>query len=461
MTNFIRLVKALDYMRMVVGICILVDGYPLIFFFRETMRLAPGSTAFTAAALAGGLVLMIPFTVLRRIYRPNLTMFWMGVIFLLMSILYMYLYNGVPGYQDAGRDMIYYAYMLIFIFLLISIPNEIIPVFIPVVVLFTLASNLGLVYSLITDPTWAIGQRATITLNNGDPGSGNPHAFSRNAFMGVIACAIWLLRPKTHVIFRLLSFFAGILNIAVLVLTQTRSAIVAFILAVGLFLYFNVRPAQIRTAARSLVKPIPIAIMVLGFLGVLYFFQRYLTVYLVLYDYVTAFATRNLETVYALLGLKAQGADYKAALDDSTANRSVSATFLRNVFLGHLHMLILGYGYKFLYLDVPIMEALADQGIVGLALFGGVIGMSGYYAFGIMRRNPNPLSVFLAYFFLLILIQSITNGRPYEISFWFPLALMIRFMGVDHLFPAHLNDNMHAPVDAHEQFVVVSNPESA
>jgi uncharacterized membrane protein (UPF0136 family) len=459
MSNFIRLVKTLDYMRIVVGICILVDGYPLIFFFRETMRLAPGSTAFTAAALAGGLVLMIPFTFLRRLYRPNMTMFWMGLSFLLLSILYMFLYNGVPGFEDYDRDMIYYAYMLIFLFLLINIPNEIIPVFIPVVVIFTLVSNLGLVYSLITDPTWAIGQRATITLNNGDPGSGNPHAFSRNAFMGVIACTIWLLRPNIHIIFRLMAFFAGILNIAILVLTQTRSAIVALFVAIVLFLYFNVRPAQIRTAARSLVKPVPILIMVIGFFGVMYFFQRYLTVYLVLYDYVTSFAERNLETLYALLGLKAQGADYKAVLDDSTANRSASADFLRNVLLGHLHMLILGYGYKFLYLDVPIMEALADQGILGFALFAGVIGMCGFYALGIMRRNPNPLSVFLAYFFLLILIQSITNGRPYEISFWFPLALMIRFMGVDHLLPDHLQDN--APVDAHEQYLVVSNPESA
>ncbi|GAB4045216.1 O-antigen ligase family protein [Spirosoma litoris] len=459
MSNFIRLLKTLDYMRIVLGICILVDGYPLIFFFRETMRLAPGSTAFTAAALAGGLVLMVPFTFLRRLYRPNMTMFWMGLGFLLLSIIYMYLYNGVPGFEDSGRDMIYYAYMLIFLFLLINIPNEIIPVFIPVVVIFTLLSNLGLVYALITDPTWAIGQRATITLNNGDPGSGNPHSFSRNAFMGAIACAIWLLRPNTHVIFRLLSFFAGVLNIAVLVLTQTRSAIVALALAIGLFLYFNVRPAQIRQVARSLVKPIPITIMVVGFLGVMYFFQRYLTVYFILYDYVTSFAERNLETVYAMLGLKAQGADYKAVLDDSTANRSASADFLRNVLLGHIHMLILGYGYKFLYLDVPIMEALADQGILGLVLFGGVIGMASFYSLGIMRRNPNPLSVFLAYFFLLILIQSITNGRPYEISFWFPLALMIRFMGVDHLFPNHLQDN--APVDAHEQYVVIANPESA
>ncbi|AUD03951.1 O-antigen ligase family protein [Spirosoma pollinicola] len=439
MANFIRFVQTLDYMRMVVGICIVVNGYPLIFFFRETMKLAPGSTVFTAVVLAGGLVLMIPFTVLRRLYRPNMTMLWMGVSFLLLIIFYMFFFNGVPGFEDSGRDMIYFAYVLIFLFLLINIPNDIIRVFIPIVVLFTLVSNLGLIYALITDPTWAIGQRATITLNNGDEGSGNPHAFSRNAFIGVVACAIGLFRPQTNIFFKLLCFFAGLVNIAVLVLTQTRSAIVALILAVILFMYFNVRPAQIRIAVRGLVKPVPIFIMAVGFLGVIYFFQRYFTAYLILYDYVTSFMTRNLENVYALLGMKAQGVDYNAVLDDSAANRSVSGIFLRNVLYGHLHMLILGYGYKYLYLDVPLMEAFTNHGILGLVLFGGINALAFYHAIRTMRTNPNDLSTFLAYFYLLIFVQLFTNGRPNEISFWFPLSLMIRFIGVDHLFPAYLS----------------------
>lgn len=403
---------------------------------------------------------MVPFTVLRRLYRPNVPMFWMGILFILLCIFYMFVYNGDPFFKDYDRDMIYFVYVLLFLFLLINIPNDIIPVFIPVVVLFTLASNLGLVYSLITDPTWAIGQRATITLNNGDDaGSGNPHAFSRNAYMGVIACALWLIRPKTHILFRLLSLFAGALNIAVLVLTQTRSAIVALIIAVGLFLYFNVRPSQIRTAVRSLFRPIPILVMILGIMGVIYFFRRFDFVYLVLTNYVSSFMDRNLETLYALFGLKAQGADYKAALDDSTANRSVSASFFRNVLAGHVHMLILGYGYKFLYLDVPIMEALTNYGILGFALFGGVNGLTLYHSWRIMRENPNPLSTFLAYFYLLILVQLFTNGRPNEISFWFPLALMIRFVGVEHLFPAYLSDKVVNK--GQEKYVVVPNAQPA
>lgn len=454
MNNFIRFVQTLNYMRMVVGICIIVDGYPLIFFFRETLKLAPASTTFTAVALAGGLALMVPFTIFRRLYRPNTTTFWLGITFLLLIIFYMFFFNGVPGFEDYDKDMIYFAYILIFLFLLINIPNDIIPVFIPIVVLFTLVSNLGLIYALITDPTWAIGQRATITLNNGDEGSGNPHVFSRNAFIGIIACGIGLFRPQSNVILKLLCFFAGAVNLAVLVLTQTRSAIVALILAVILFMYFNVRPAQIRTAVRSLVKPVPILIMVVGFMGVIFFFQRYYTIYLVLYDYVSGFLAKNLDNVYALLGMKAQGADYQAVLDDSAANRSVSGIFLSNSLSGeHIHMLILGYGYKYTYLDVPIIEAFTNHGILGLVLFGSINGLIFYDAIRIMRTNPNDLSTFLAYFYLLVFVQLFTNGRPNEISFWFPLSLMIRFVGVEHLFPAYLSNK--APVSKHEEFVVV------
>lgn len=196
--------------------------------------------------------------------------------------------------------------------------------------------------------------------------------------------------------------------------------------------------------------------MMFGVLGIIYFFRRYADAYGILYGYVVSFMERNLDNVYALLGLKAQGADYQAVLDDSAANRSTSTVFFSIVITGHLHRLILGFGYKYTYLDIPIIEALTDQGIIGFILFATLNGMIIYYVFRVMRENPNQLNVFLAYFYMLILVQLFTNGRPYEISFWFPLSLMIRFMGVDHLFPAYLSDR---PAVVHdEQFVVVPNP---
>ncbi len=443
MRKFLHFLETIDLMRMVVGICILVDGYPLIFFFRETLKLAPGSTVFTALVFAFGLVLMVPFTFLRRLYRPNMTMFWMGLGFIALCIMYMFTYLGDPGFKDYDKDMIYYAYALIFLFLLINIPNDIARVFIFVVVFFTFVSNLGLIYSLITNPSWAIGQRATITLGDNDDGSGNPHVFSRNAFMGVVACAIWLIRSDTNILLRLFALFAGMVNLAVLVLTQTRSSILALLIAIALFLAFNVRPPQIRTVVRGIFRPVTLVIVAIGMIGVSFFINKYYDVYAVLYGYVFGFMERNLDNIYALFGAKAQGAAYKATLDDSAANRSMSALFFSNVVTGHIHMLILGFGYKYLYLDVPILESLTNMGILGFILFGGVNALCLYHSLGIMRTNPNQLSVFLAYFYMLIMIAAFTGGRPNEISFWIPLALMTRFMGIEHLFPEHLQDRKH------------------
>lgn len=457
MTNLIRLLQKLDYMRMVVGICMLVDGYPLIFFFRDTLHFATGSSAFTAAAFAGGLILMVPFTVLRRLYRPNVTMFWTGLAFILFSIFYMYVYPPLDK-VDYTREMIYYAFILIFLFLLINIPNDILPVVIPVIVLFTLVSNIGLIYSLATNPTWIIGQRATIVLNNSDDGSGNPHVFARNAFMGIIACAIWLVRPNTNILFRLLALFSGVISIIILVLTQTRSSILALLIAVAFFLYFNVRPAQIRTTVRSLFKPVPILVMLAGVVGIMIFIQRHFEIYAIIYGYVTNFMERNLENIYAFLGMQSEGTAFKATLDDSVANRTGSFDLLTNTLTSQSYMLIPGYGYKFSYLDIPLMEALTNQGILGLALFGGINVMVLRHSFRIMRTNPNDLSIFLAYFYVIIFVQLFTNGRPYDITFWFPLALMTRFMGVEHLFPAYLMD--HRAVSVHDEtspYLVVQN----
>lgn len=452
MTNLLRFLQKLDYMRMSLGICIVLDGHPIIFFFRDAMRLAPGNTTFTALGLGAGLALMVPFTLFRRLYRPNVTMFWMTLAFILSCVAYMFVYPSLDP-VDKGKELIYYTYILLFLFLLINIPNDIITVIIPVVVIFTLISNLALVYSLMTDPTWTIGQRATISLNNSDNGSGNPHIFARNGFMGLVACAIWVIRPQTDLLFRLVCLFAGVLNLAVIVLTQTRSTILALIIAMGLFMLYNVRPAQIRTAVRGLFKPIPIIVMALGVVGVVLFFRRYGDILFILSSYVENFMNRNIENIYAFLGLHSEGAAYKAVLDDSVGNRAGNFAFLTNTFIAKPYMLIPGYGYKYSYLDVPMMEILMDQGIVGLGLLGGLNVMILRHSLRIMKENPNPLNVFLAYVYILILVQLFTNGRPYDIFFWFPLVLMIRFMGVEHLFPAYLSDK---PVLNKDQFAVVS-----
>lgn len=455
-----RLLQKIDLMRMVVGICMVVDGFPLITFLKETVHLAPNSQAFTAAFQLAGFGLMIPFNFLRRLYAPNLLTFWMGISFMLLSIFYMYYFNGEPGFKAYTSDLLYFLFAFIFIILLTCVPNDIIEVAIPVIVVFTLISNLALLYAMVTDPTWTIGQRAAINYGTTDTGErmGNPHIFARNALMGVVACGVWLVDKRTPALFRVFSFLAAILSLSLLVMTQTRSSVVALILIVGLFLFFNVRAAQIKQVVRGLRHPISIGIIVLVFFGLSFLIHRYYDIYAILYGYFVAFVERNMENVYAVLGLQSSGAAYKATLDASAANRAVSASFFSNVIVGHMEMLIFGNGYKFLYLDVPVMEAFINHGLPGLILFGGMNMLMLYDALKTMRTNPNPLNTFLAYFYIMVMVQLLTNGRPYEIYHWFPLALMIRFLGIDHLFPVRLWN--HPPTVTYDGYAVPYKPET-
>jgi hypothetical protein len=438
----LRLLQKLDYARMVLGICLVIDGFPLIFFFKETLRLAPNSAAFTAVVWAFGFLLMVPFTVFRKLYKPNILGFYMMVAAILLMMFYMVYYVGEPGYAGLLNDSLYFVFALIFLFILVNVPNDIIDVAMPVIVLFTLVSNLALIYAMVTDPTWVLGQRAAINFGSTETGErmGNPHVFARNALMGVVACAVWAFDKRTSLVMRIFALFTGAVSAAILVMTQTRSSILAFAAIIGLFLFYNVRPAQVKMAVRGLMRPWPLLTIAIFIGGVMVFLRRNWQIYALLYGYVYGFIERNVENIYALLGMQTAGG-FKAQYDASSVTRTVSTGFLGNVLEGHMEMLILGKGFKSLYLDIPILEAWIDFGMLGLLLFGGLFVLFTYYSLRAMRHNPNPLTTFLAYTFILFLVQAFTNGRPNEPWHWYPLALMIRFVGNEYSFPIRLWTN--------------------
>lgn len=437
MTQFLKLLRRLDFIRMAFGICMVVDGYPLIFFIKETLKLAPGSTVFTALFMLLGFILMVPFSLFRRLYKPNYTLFWLCITFLLITTLYMFYYTNV-GYDGVVSDLLYYAYILIFLFLLINIPNDILEDIVPVIVLFSFISSMALIYALVKDPFWAVGQRAYISYDTGisDEKGGNPHVFAKNSIFGIVASLVWAFRSKTNILVRIFCLLNTAIALAILVLTQTRSSTVAVILMAVAFIVFNARPDRIRSMGRALTRPATLITIAALFFVVSFIFQRYSSIYGILYGYVVGFAERNLENVYALLGMKVN--NQTVVLDDSAANRGTSTVFLMNVIVGHLHTLLLGSGYKFMYLDIPLVESLINHGFVGLFLFGGFNLVAAYYAFGAMRTNPHPFSTFLGYFYLYLFVLMFTNGRPYDIYLWHPYALLIRFLGVEKFLPARL-----------------------
>ena len=112
----------LKYSRMALGIAIFIMGHPLIFFFRDGLKLMPNSSVFTAVCLAAGLLMMVPGTIFSKFYPVNMKIIGPLLGWIAIAVFYM-LFNN-PFYGDPEytilREVINYGMTLGFLFLLIN-----------------------------------------------------------------------------------------------------------------------------------------------------------------------------------------------------------------------------------------------------------------------------------------------------------------------------------------------------
>ena len=429
--------------RMCVGLFIVLDGYPLGFFFKETVGIPIDPTVFTAGFMLLGMALMLPTTALRQLYAPNMPAFNALVAFVVMCVLYAFMFNEV-AVGERSRDMIYFFYVILFLVMLINIPNEITTQVIVVGVMFTLISNLALVYALLTDPDWTLGQRAAIQY--GPPGEklGNPHVFARNAQIGLLCCLMWGNRPNQPFYIRTFAMSLGIFNIIILMLTFSKSAILSTAISIVVYAVANFRHTSPRKIMKSLTSPLSLIVLSLPFLG----FFGLVIVKPEIWDIITIYGDmifgRFSENILALLGAEnAKG--QLAELDGSSVNRTMSWTYTTYAVMDNPKGLIMGYGYKFFFMDIPVLEALINQGIFGFLLYAFIFYKIGKEAFLVAYRGGrNEIETLTAYLFFFFLVSYFTSGRPYEIATLHPLCLFCRFLGIDY--PPQLSNNYQEAV---------------
>lgn len=415
--------------RMCLGIFIVLDGYPLGFFFKETVGIPIESGIFTAGFILIGLVMMLPTTALRKLYAPNLPIFNALMAFVLMCVLYSFMFNEV-AVADRNKDLIYFLFVVLFLVLLINVPNEITEYIVIVGVFFTLASNLALVYSLLIDPDWTVGQRAAIQF--GPPGEkmGNPHVFSRNAQIGLLCCLMWGNRPDQSFFFRFIGISLVIFNIIILMLTFSKSAILSTAVAAFIYALANFRHTSPQKILKSLTSPLSLIVISLPFLG----FFGLVIVRPEIWDIITIYGDmifgRFSENILALLGAENEKGNL-AEFDGSSVNRVTSWTYTTYAVVGDPLGLIMGYGYKFFFMDIPMLETLINQGIFGFLLYAFVFYRLGKESFlAIYNGGRTDVEIMCAYLFFLFLISYFTSGRPYEMATLHPLCLFVRFLGV-------------------------------
>jgi hypothetical protein len=420
------------YSRQFLGIFMVFMGSPLIFFFKEVFGFSGGST-FTIGSFFIGFALMIsPEDLFRKFYKPNLPMYRMAALFLGVAF-FNYLFSN-PNYGFFGDRYVFYrdfgnfSFIFIFFFLLLGVSNEVKDYFLPIVVILTFIGSVCLVYSIATNPFFIIGQRASVVFGDGSTtASGNPHVYARNAFGGVFASYLMLRYKST--IWKIFSITNLLLSLVVLVLTQARSILLAFLFTMAIFLYYNISRKSIKNAIIGLFKPQTLFLITLFWFLVLYIISTQTQAFNIVSMYYNSVGTNFSRAILTAFGM----VDDVKTIDYSALGRVNSFGEFQRVLFERPWEMILGKGFRYRYLDIPILETWIDCGIVAFVSYGLMNWCIFVESLKAIKNNTNPFTTFLGYFYMCYFVGLFTGGEPYGTPYWFIFCVMIRFLGIKYI----------------------------
>ncbi len=421
--------KNFTFLRYSLGISMMINGFPIIFFVRDTLQIGPASSLFTALFFALAIVLMIPDRLIfGNTYKPNTILLGFALSFFFITILHFFYMN--PTGRSA-TDFGNYAFFFLFLLLLMYIPNEVRGTLMHVLFLMSLFSNVTLVYSLMTNPNWTIGMRAAVTFaNENAQAGGNPHIAARNALICLISSQL-LMGEYKSILLKVFFILSSVFSLAVMVLTQSKTCI----LGTGLIVFFHVLLTfDLRKAARSVYRlftfrSLVIVVIVLGIFN--YFLNRYYSTYSLIISYLDSVGSRLNNVLFTAFGLQASSGS--EVMEDASAMGRIKSFSFFSEGLTDPAMIFVGMGYKMTFMDVPILEAWANHGILGFVTFAGFNFYLFIFSLREIYRQGESISLFCSYFFIYLIVLLVAAGRPYDIAYWFPYAFLIRFLGIRYL----------------------------
>jgi hypothetical protein len=371
-----------------------------------------------------GILLMKNSTNAKVGYIPNMELLLFGGIFFILSQCYLFFYNYEP--QNYFADILNLFLIVLYFFYLLKIENtlkEILPFWI---FFFTLLINICLIYSIATNPLYNLGQRATVQFGNNEF-SGNPYIYARNGFAGfIISYLLIKFRNNSDTIIsnlytQFFCYFNLWLSLVIIFLTQTRTIFLSFVIIL-FTLFFMVRLDN----NLSTKKKYNLAfISFYSFFGIaLYFLNNQFN----LFDLVIGYSSHSFEVFTNALdtGLN-MGSNVQ---DDSAMSRVGGIKIMINKIIERPEFILTGGGYRFLYMDIPFLEAFINFGV--FSFFFYLVFQFFIFKHAIMAIfSKDIFQVFLGFMSFQLLIAIFTTGRCLDFSYWISYFILIRFFQND------------------------------
>ena len=418
--------------RQSIGLSFFFFGAPVVYFLRDGLKLAPNSSAFTAAFTILSLFVAFPLNI-KKVYQTNTLGYLLCISYSILAITYLAIYAPNRGwFTNTPVEAVYQTLILVsmFIFAGTSI-NSLKDDFLFFTLVFCVIGGLSLLYYLARNPMYVIGMRAAISFDGDDAMSsmGNPHIYAKSAFAGIVA-GMLMLKTETRFLWRI--GIMGSVFLLTIVVALCQAMAVVLITGIFFFLYFL---ASIN--ATSIYKTLK---WVFGWQGLLLFFGicygiYYIWEYTRLDEYiinVSDLIYDRIERIVTTLLEPETSKSVKLAGDDSASTRVENITAMFKTFNGNIEdgnwiNVIFGNGYHHKYVDSPVFQTLNDLGIIGFTIFVTLhIVLMVWVVKEIFRPTCN-FTQFIAFVFLVTLVQNITFGMPYDYQRWTAMIFVARF----------------------------------
>ena len=406
-----------------IGILLLWLGPPLIYFIKSLVMPNAGSL-FTGVFYLFGIILMVNSINAKIGFIPNMQLFLFGGIFFIISQCYLICYNHEP--QNFSADILNLFLISLYFFYLLKIESDIKHILPFWIFIITLIINLCLIYSLYNNPMYVIGARATVQFGT-DQFTGNPYIYARNGFAGfIISFLLIKFRFKSDLLIsnfftQFFCYFNIWLSLIVIFLTQTRTIFLSFIVVL-IPLFFMVRGYKKKSG--SSYFSIPLILFYSMFSILLVYFNKQFNIF----DFVSNSFLHAIEIFTNAIdtGIN-MGANVQ---DDSAMGRVGGIKIMISTIAERPEFLLTGGGYRFLYMDIPFLEAIINFGFISFLfylIFQIYLLKHAIYAI----FSKDILQVFLGFMSFQILIAIFTTGRCLDFSYWISYALLIRFFEND------------------------------
>jgi hypothetical protein len=419
--------------RKAFGLSYFYFGLSITYFLRDGIGLAPGNSVFTAVFTLGPLFLVFPTNGFKTYLRPNYLAYLTSFCFLAWSFFYFVFYcPNIGWFTNIPNTLVNYTMVLgIFVLLLTVNLAELRENFVPVCFVVCTLGCVFLIYYLARNPAYVVGMRAAVTVGTEENHTANPHIYARSAYGGVFS-AILLLKHPLSSFKKLIVIGGGFVCLLILILAQSMSSILAFGLAMTLYVYFNSRLSSVIFKSYQMLWNWRF-LLIIG--TMLYMSSTIWAKYQGPITNISQTVGGRVERIFSTLikSDKIQKEPAYLTTDLSAAERvehinQVSTEIQANIENNEYFLLIFGNGFDKLYIDSPFIEVYYAFGIFGAFFYFSALWIFIKSVFSEMKNPRSDVTALIAYYFMLPFIQNLTSGSSADFQRWVIFALIARFL---------------------------------